>query len=152
MKKIFLATFTIAAFVVSSCKNETESVNKEVENANDSLKMDTLSMEKSIQFDGIYKGTLPCFEKDCKEIEMEIKLLPNKGYVYSTKRLGLDKMAIMTTGTFQFKEDGNTIVFPEIANVPNAFLVEEGKITQLNKNQKKIESADSAKFVLTKEK
>ena len=47
-------------------------------------------------------------------------------------------MAIMTTGTFQFKEDGNTIVFPEIANVPNAFLVEEGKITQLNKNQKKM--------------
>ena len=58
----------------------------------------------------------------------------------------------MTTGTFQFKEDGNTIVFPEIANVPNAFLVEEGKIIQLDKNQKKIESADSAKFVLTKEK
>ena len=52
----------------------------------------------------------------------------------------------------QFKEDGNTIVFPEIANVPNAFLVEEGKIIQLDKNQKKIESADSAKFVLTKEK
>ena len=58
MKKIFLATFTIAAFVVSSCKNETESVNKEVENAKDSLKMDTLSMENSTQFDGIYKVTL----------------------------------------------------------------------------------------------
>ncbi|MCA4808413.1 MULTISPECIES: copper resistance protein NlpE [Empedobacter] len=154
MKKIILATFTIAAFVVSSCKTKVEKV-KDEENSKEykvEIEIGNVSAENSIQFEGTYKGILPCYEKDCKEIEMEIKLLPNKGYVYSTKRLGLDKMAIMTTGTFQFKEDGNTIVFPEIANVPNAFLVEEGKITQLNKNQKKIESADSAKFVLTKEK
>ena len=66
------------------------------------------------------------------------------------KRLGVDKEAMMTTGTFKFEADGNTIVLPEIANVPNAFLVEEGKIVQLDKNKQKIESADSAKFVLTK--
>ncbi|MFV0145015.1 copper resistance protein NlpE [Empedobacter falsenii] len=152
MKKIILATFTIAAFVVSSCKSETEPVKNESETVEDSLKVETKTAENSIQFDGTYKGVLPCFEKECKEVEMEIKLLPNKGYIYSTKRIGLDKTALMTTGTFQFKEDGNTIVFPEIANVPNAFLIEEGKIIQLDKNQKKIESADSAKFVLTKEK
>lgn len=154
MKKIILATFTIAAFVVSSCKTEVEKV-KDEENSKEykvGIEIGNVSAEKSIQYEGAYKGILPCYEKDCKEVEMEIKLLPNKGYVYSTKRLGLDKMAIMTTGTFQFKEDGNTIVFPEIANVPNAFLVEEGKIIQLDKNQKKIESADSTKFVLTKEK
>ncbi|TGN27291.1 copper resistance protein NlpE N-terminal domain-containing protein [Empedobacter tilapiae] len=151
MKKIILATFTIAAFVVSSCKSETEPVKNEVENVEDSLRLEAKTAENSIQFEGTYKGILPCYEKDCKEVEMEIKLLPNKGYVYSTKRLGLDDHAIMTTGIFQFKEDGNTIVFPEVANVPNAFLVEEGKITQLNKSQKKIESADSTKFVLIKE-
>ena len=154
MKKIILATFTIAAFVVSSCKTEVEKV-KDEENSKEykvGIEIGHVSAEKSIQYEGTYKGILPCYEKDCKEVEMEIKLLPNKGYVYSTKRLGLDKMAIMTTGTFQFKEDGNTIVFPEIANVPNAFLVEEGKIIQLDKNQKKIESADSTKFELKKEK
>lgn len=151
MKKIILATFTIAAFVVSSCKSETESVKNEVENTTDSLKVETKTAESSIQFEGTYKGILPCFEKDCKEVEMEIRLLPNKGYVYSTKRLGFDKDAIMTTGTFHFEEDGNTIVFPEIANVPNAFLVEEGKISQLDKDQKKIETADSTKFELRKE-
>lgn len=151
MKKIILATFTIAAFVVSSCKSETEPVKNESETVEDSLKVETKTAENSIQFDGTYKGVLPCFEKECKEVEMEIKLLPNKGYIYSTKRIGLDKTALMTTGTFQFKEDGNTIVFPEIANVPNAFLVEEGKIIQLDKNQKRIETADSIKFELKKE-
>ena len=152
MKKIILATFTIAAFVVSSCKSETEPVKNGVENVEDSLRLEAKTAENSIQYEGVYKGILPCYQKDCKEVEMEIKLLSNKGYIYSTKRLGLDKDAIMTTGTFYFEKDGNTIVFPEIANVPNAFLVEEGKIVQLNKSQKKIESADSAKFVLTKEK
>ena len=154
MKKIILATFTIAAFVVSSCKSEVEKI-KDEENTKEykvGIEIGNVSAENSIEYSGTYKGILPCYEKDCKEVEMEIKLLPNKGYVYSTKRVGLDKTAIMTTGVFHFEKDGNTIVFPEIANVPNAFLVEEGKISQLDKNQKKIESADSTKFELKKEK
>ncbi len=152
MKKVFLAAFVLSIFTISSCKSEGEQVKNEVENTTDSVKTDVTTAEKSIQYEGAYKGTLPCFEKDCKEVELEIKLLPNKGYVYSTKRLGLDKEAMMTTGSFKFEPDGNTIVLPEIANVPNAFLVEEGKIIQLDKNQKKIETADSAKFELIKNK
>ena len=149
MKNVILATFAVAALLITSCKSENEQVKNEVENKVDSA-TEVKTAEKSIKYEGSYKGILPCFEKDCKEVEMEIKLLPNSGYVYSTKRLGVDKEAMMTTGTFKFEADGNTIVLPEIANVPNAFLVEEGKIVQLDKNKQKIESADSAKFVLTK--
>ena len=81
---------------------------------------------------------------------MEIELLPNNAYVYSTKRLGVDKDAMLTTGTFTFEKDGNTIILPEIANVPNAFLVEEGKIVQLDKNQKKITNFKKIKADLHK--
>ena len=77
MKKIILATFAIAAFVVSSCKSEKEPVKNEVENVEDSTKVEAKTAENSIQFDGTYKGILPCYEKDCKDVEMEIKLLPN---------------------------------------------------------------------------
>ena len=150
MKNVILATFAVSALLITSCKSENEQVKNEVENNVDSATTEVKTAEKSIKYEGSYKGVLPCFEKDCKEVEMEIKLLPNNGYVYSTKRLGVDKEAMMTTGTFKFEADGNTIVLPEIANVPNAFLVEEGKIVQLDKNKQKIESADSAKFVLTK--
>ena len=149
MKNVILAIFAVSALLITSCKSENEQVKNEVENKVDSA-TEVKTAEKSIKYEGSYKGILPCFEKDCKEVEMEIKLLPNNGYVYSTKRLGVDKEAMMTTGTFKFEADGNTIVLPEIANVPNAFLVEEGKIVQLDKNKQKIESADSAKFVLTK--
>lgn len=150
MKNVILTTFAVAALLITSCKSENEQVKNEVENQVDSVITEVKTAEKSIKYEGTYKGTLPCFEKDCKEVEMEIKLLPNNGYVYSTKRLGVDKDVMLTTGTFTFEKDGNTIILPEIANVPNAFLVEEGKIIQLDKNQKKIETADSAKFVLTK--
>ena len=149
MKNVILAIFAVSALLITGCKSENEQVKNEVENKVDSA-TEVKTAEKSIKYEGSYKGILPCFEKDCKEVEMEIKLLPNSGYVYSTKRLGVDKEAMMTTGTFKFEADGNTIVLPEIANVPNAFLVEEGKIVQLDKNKQKIESADSAKFVLTK--
>ena len=151
MKKVIFTLFAASALFLTSCKNEKDPVNSDRENMIDTIQTDVKTAENSINYDGTYKGILPCFEKDCKEVEMEIKLLPNNGYVYSTIRLGLDDHAIMTTGTFQFKEDGHTIVFGEIANVPNAFLVEEGKIIQLDRNQQKITSADSAKFVLIKE-
>ena len=150
MKNVILAIIAVSALLITSCKSENEQVKNGVENKVDSVTTEVKTAEKSIKYEGTYKGTLPCFEKDCKEVEMEIKLLPNNGYVYSTKRLGVDKDAMLTTGTFTFEKDGNTIILPEIANVPNAFLVEEGKIIQLDKNQKKIETADSAKFVLTK--
>jgi uncharacterized lipoprotein NlpE involved in copper resistance len=150
MKKIILATLTTVALTTFSCKSEKEDVKNEVETTIDSTKIEATTAEKLNQYEGTYNGTLPCFTNDCKEVEVEIKLLPNKGYVYSTKRLGVDKDKLMTTGTFHFEKDGNTIVLPEIANVPNAFFVENGKIIQLDKDQKRIETADSAKFELIK--
>lgn len=151
MKKIFLAIITISSISIFSCKSEKEEVKTETVTTIDSTKIETTTAEKANNYQGTYKGTLPCYKDECKEVELEIKLLPNKGYIYSTKRLGIDKEMIMTTGTFNFEADGNTIVLPEIANVPNAFLIEDGKIIQLNKDKQKIESADSAKFVLTKQ-
>ena len=67
MKKIILATFTIAAFVVSSCKTEVEKV-KDEENSKEykvGIEIGHVSAEKSIQYEGTYKGILPCYEKDC---------------------------------------------------------------------------------------
>ena len=79
MKKIILATFAIAAFVVSSCKSEVEKI-KDEENTKEykvGIEIGNVSAENSIEYSGTYKGILPCYEKDCKEVEMEIKLLPN---------------------------------------------------------------------------
>lgn len=138
---------------VSSCKNETETV--DTINTNDTIQLeDSISTasnaENSIDYIGSYEGILPCIDTNCKEIELSLKLMPDNIFVYSTKRIDIDKEALMTTGTYHFEQDGNTIVLDQISNVPNAFFIAEGKIYQLDKEQNKIEGANAEKFILKK--
>lgn len=147
MKNYILALFTLTSLIIFSCKSEKEDVNTETE-ITDTIAVPT---EKLINYEGTYKGVFPCEKGDCKDIEMEIKLLPNHGYIYSTKRVGVDKMVLKTSGVFEFEKDGTIIVLPEIADAPNGYLLEEGKIRRLDKDRNKIATADSAKFILNKE-
>ncbi|WP_322971745.1 copper resistance protein NlpE [Faecalibacter sp. LW9] len=153
MKKIFVALTLGVTFAMLSCKNDAESVKST--NTTDTIKIDSTTVDThtaqtSIDYEGTYEGVLPCIKSDCKEIELKLQLMPDGVFVYSTKRLGIDQEELMTTGTFHFENDGNTIVLDQIANVPNAFFISEGKIYQLDKDQKKIEGPDAEKYILLK--
>jgi len=151
MKKIFF-TIVVTSFILLNCKNEKETV-KNVE-ITDSIKVDTVVEEhnakNSLDYEGTYEGTLPCMKGDCKEIELSLKLMKDGIFVYSTKRIGIDKEQLMTSGTYHFENDGNTIVLDQIADVPNSFFIAEGKIYQLDKDQKMIDGVDAEKYVLNK--
>lgn len=153
MKKIFVALTLGLTFTIMSCKNDAETV-KTTETTDtikiDSANVDTHNAQTSLDYEGTYEGVLPCLKSDCKEIELKLQLMPEGVFVYSTKRLGIDNEELMTTGTYHFEEDGNTIVLDQIANVPNAFFISEGKIYQLDKDQKKIEGPDAEKYILLK--
>ncbi|HEY4539395.1 MAG TPA: copper resistance protein NlpE N-terminal domain-containing protein [Faecalibacter sp.] len=153
MKKIFVALTLGLTFAMLSCKNDAESVKST--NTTDTIKIDSTTVDThtaqtSIDYEGTYEGVLPCIKSECKEIELKLQLMPDGVFVYSTKRLGIDQEELMTTGTFHFENDGNTIVLDQIANVPNAFFISEGKIYQLDKDQKKIEGPDAEKYILLK--
>ncbi|MBF0597575.1 copper resistance protein NlpE [Faecalibacter rhinopitheci] len=154
MKRFVIACLVATGLLfVSSCKNETETV--DTINTNDTIQLeDSISTasnaENSIDYIGSYEGILPCIDTNCKEIELSLKLMPDNIFVYSTKRIDIDKEALMTTGTYHFEQDGNTIVLDQISNVPNAFFIAEGKIYQLDKEQNKIEGANAEKFILKK--
>ena len=152
MKKFYI-TFIIASFALINCKNEKETVHT-VE-VNDTIKVDTVfadehNAKNSLDYEGTYEGVLPCIKGDCKEIELSLKLMKDGIFVYSTKRVGIDKEQLMTSGTYHFEADGNTIVLDQIADVPNAFFISEGKIYQLDKDQKKIEGDNAEKYILNK--
>ena len=152
MNKFFVA-FVIASLALVNCKNEKETV--QTVETNDTVKVDTVfadehNAKNSLDYEGTYEGTLPCMKGDCKEIELSLKLMKDGIFVYSTKRVGIDKEQLMTSGTYHFEADGNTIVLDQIADVPNSFFISEGKIYQLDKNQKKIDGPDAEKFILKK--
>ncbi|RLZ12621.1 copper resistance protein NlpE [Faecalibacter macacae] len=153
MKKISITFLIAGSFIFTSCGNDKDSVQST--KTNDSIVVtdtivDSHNAKNSLDYEGIYEGILPCINSDCKEIELSLKLMPDNMFVYGTKRVGVDKEELMTTGTYHFEEDGNTIVLEQIANVPNSFFVSEGKIYQLDKNQKKIEGDDAEKYILLK--
>ncbi len=153
MKKISIATVFASFILFSSCGKETKTVSNP--STNDSVQttetvVDGHNAQNSLDYEGVYEGTLPCIKSDCKEIELSLELKPDNYYIYATKRLGVDQEPSYTTGTYHFEKDGNTIVLDEIANVPNSFFISEGKIYQLDKNQQKIEGPNADKFILTK--
>ena len=154
MKKT-LYTFLIVTGTLAlvNCKDEANKVN--ATDMNDSITItDTINEAKnaknSIDYFGTYEGVLPCFKSDCKEIELSIQLIENDVFIYSTKRLGIDQEPLMTTGNYHFEDNGNIIVLDQIANVPNAYYISEGKLYQLDKDKKKIEGENAKKYILLK--
>lgn len=150
-KSIFALTLGFTALFVS-CKNESESVKTTTTDTivADTIAADTQNAQTSLDYQGSYVGVLPCVTSDCEQIELKVQLLPDDVFIYSTKRVGIDKEELMTTGNYHFENDGNTIVLDQIANVPNSFFIAEGKIYQLDKDQKKIEGPDAEKYILLK--
>lgn len=153
MKKFSIALFIASLTLFNSCGKDSETISNSNENDSTSIEtpiVDGHNAQNSLDYEGIYEGVLPCIKSDCKEIELSLELKPDGFFIYSTKRVGVDKEAAFTTGTFHFEEDGNTIALDQIANVPNSFFIAEGKIYQLDKNQQKIEGPDAEKFILKK--
>jgi len=154
MKKIIVALTLGFSLLTISCGKESETVSTAT---TDSIIADTLIVDShhnaknSIDYQGTYKGVLPCIKSDCKEIELSVQLLPDDVFIYSTKRVGIDTEELMTTGNYHFENDGNTIVLDQISNVPNSFFIAEGKIYQLDEKQQKIEGPDAEKFILIKQ-
>ena len=148
MRKSILLSLFFLSLTFISCNKEKDVLDKEVEGI---TQIETpKTVENSLNYEGTYEGILPCIESDCKEIELSIQLLPDHHYIYSTKKIGIDDEPLLTAGVFEFEEDGNTIVFPSIANVPNSFLIEKKQIYQLDKNQQKIKGPNASRFILKK--
>ena len=105
--------------------------------------------QNSLDWQGIYKGVLPC--ADCEGIETEIMLHADSSYMISTKYLGKkDKAAIKGDGKFIWV-DGFHIQLQGIKNAPSTYFVSENRITQMDMAGKKIEGASAEKYVLNKQ-
>ena len=148
MRKSILLSLFLLTITIISCNKEKDVLDKEVK---DITRIEAPEKaENNLNYEGTYEGILPCIERDCKEIELSIQLLPDHHYIYSTKKIGIDNEPLLTAGVFEFEKDGNTIVLPSIANVPNSFLIEDNQIYQLDKNQQKIKGPNASRFILKK--
>lgn len=142
-------------FLFFSCKKEiqVEDVKKDsITNANDPLdysisKPDMHNSQISLDWQGTYKGVVPCV--DCEGIETEITLNKDLTFVMHTKYLGkADQKVFEQKGTFSWDESGSIIVLEDLKVKPNEYKVGENTLMQLDLDGNRITGELADKYVL----
>ncbi len=105
---------------------------------------------KLVNYQGTYKGVLPC--ADCEGIEMSITLNENATYAIKSQYLGKGNKIFEQHGTFSWNKAGSIVIFDNIDNAPNQYVVEKNALTQLDMEGKIITGSSATKYVLTKQK
>jgi uncharacterized lipoprotein NlpE involved in copper resistance len=112
--------------------------------------VDMHSSRTSLDWNGTYKGIVPC--ADCEGIETEISLSLDMTYTIRTRYLGKgDRKVFEEKGKFSWIEGGSIITLLGIQNGPTKYQVGENRLTQLDLNGNKIVAALAKKYILTKE-
>ncbi|MGZ5253165.1 MAG: copper resistance protein NlpE N-terminal domain-containing protein, partial [Flavitalea sp.] len=104
--------------------------------------------QTSLDWDGTYTGITPC--ADCEGIETSVTLNKDMTYQVSNTYKGKSTDAVLTTGTFSFNKDGNSITLGNIPNGPSMYAVGENQLIQLDMQGNKITGNLADKYVLKK--
>lgn len=92
---------------------------------------DMHTSEINLDWQGTYKGVLPC--ADCQGIETEITLYKDKRYTKKTKYLGDDSRQVFEQkGIFVWDSTGSFIQLDSIKNAATKYKVGENYLQQLD--------------------
>ena len=160
MNKIW-AVILWAVFLLSACNSAGDKGNVQPADSIAPIKLitdtnaiasaiDSLhTSQNSIEWDGMYKGVLPC--ADCNGIETELILYKDQTYTITRKYLGKGGVANADSKIPFSWVNGNTIRLDGVIDGPSMYLVGEGSVTQLDINGKMIKGALKDKYVLHKQ-
>lgn len=161
MKKQIL-TLAIAAIFIWGCNSETKKESLTSSSAvSDGIDTDAVdnvpdadmhTAEISLDWYGIYRGTVPC--KDCDGILTEITLNKDKTYEFKSFRIHtnpVDTTRITQKGSFVWDKKGSIIVLGKVApDRPDHFFVGENTLTQLDRDGNRITGDLADKYILKK--
>ncbi len=145
MKKLIYVTLILFAF--TACKNKEKDNGEEIVETEQVPDMHTSQI--SLDWQGVYKGVLPC--ADCEGIDIEITLRDDNTYIIKRLYLGKENNYFEETGTFEWTEDGGSIVLTEkVKGSPTLFKVGENYLLHLNQEGAIIEGELADKYILKK--
>lgn len=150
MKKISLLFFSVSFFVISCQKKENSSSETSAEDST-SLVIDHHTSQLSLDYLGVYKGTLPC--ADCEGIETTLTLLDETNYELETTYKGKSKTPFVNKGTYSWHESGNKIKLDGIkeGEGSNRYQVIENGLIQLDLDGNRITGELGRKYLLQKQ-
>ncbi len=104
----------------------------------------------SLDWAGIYKGTIPC--ADCEGIETTISIGTDSSYTLTLNYLGKKNAAVFERkGNFSWNDAGTTIILSGISDGPSQYLVGENKLIQLDLSGNRITGNLADNYVLLKQ-
>ena len=151
--KILILAFS--TLLITSCNKKVDDTKIETTTAETEIKTDSTiavgdNSQNSLDWNGTYKGTIPC--ADCEGIAMEIKL--NKDLTFTSKSvyLGKEKNEFNENGAFSWNKEGSGITTISQNKTTTMYKVGENKLIILNSEGK--ENSDSKMadmYILNKE-
>ena len=136
--------FTCLSLLICSCNFSTKKTAlNSSENAHNS--------ENSLDWPGIYSGILPC--TDCEGMrETVIHIRMDGSFIMNVKHLGESDESVMTVGTIEWNNKGNTITLNgNDENVsPAKYFVGEGQLFYLDANGNRFLGDSADKYILRK--
>jgi uncharacterized lipoprotein NlpE involved in copper resistance len=152
IKTIRQTIFLTLAIAVISCGQPAKRAHTISETADKNMvapATDQHNASNSLDWAGVYLGTLPC--ADCEGIESELTLNQDNTYLLKTRYLGKSEQSFEEKGTFIWNEAGNTITLSEAKNRPTQYFMGENKVIQLDMDGNKITGSLSDNYILKKQ-
>lgn len=149
MKKV-LILLSMAIFMASSisCSSEKSIEKREsVEISSSSIPLGDNS-QTSLDWKGVYKGTLPC--TDCKGIETTIILKSDGTFRRILNYLGKEDGFFSDEGGFKWNDNGSKITLQTEEGESQMYLVGENALFHLDKDGNRISGDLEAKYRLAK--
>ena len=139
MKKNIFAII-IASISIIACKTPTKK--QDPHHFKTSI-MDENSSKNSLDWEGTYKGTIPC--ADCNGIETKITIRKDSTYNKQIKYLGKIDNVIVKNGTYKWNEQGSSVIIDSVS-----YMIGKNTLIQLNIQKEIIDGSLATKYVLSK--
>ncbi|MBC9230286.1 copper resistance protein NlpE N-terminal domain-containing protein [bacterium SPL81] len=157
MKKSLIALSIASIFLVGCSKTENKKTEEQTpavatsDAASEATVVDNAhTAENALDWNGTYKGVLPC--ADCEGIETELELNSDKTYEIKETYLGKgDGKPFESKGSFQFDSKNPSIIELDKAGDSRKYFVAEGYLKALDLEGKEITGDLADKYQLKKE-
>ncbi|MFL0353055.1 META domain-containing protein [Xanthomarina sp. GH4-25] len=148
--KFRLLELTAIVFILFTSCNSNNKKNAETTSENlieEEVVIDSHTSEKSLDWEGTYKGTLPC--ADCEGIERTITINKDQTYVSKDNYLGEKDGVFDSRGYIKWIDNGQKILLSD--DNGTMYFVGENTLTQLNKSGNKVTGELADFYILKKQ-
>ena len=136
----------ILAFTLMNCTNQ--SSKNEDATTDDQTMVDMHTSENSLDWVGVYEGTMPC--ASCEGIETVVELKDGNTFTATYTYMGEDEYTVSNEGVFTWDESGEVVTLVAEEDIKQ-FKVGENQITLLGEDGE-VNTGELAEFYVLKKK